>query len=285
MSKSSRNIFSVLPILTCLIQSTGLAEEPAPSDGLFNPKPENRLREFSSDRPDQTEGPITIDAGHFQLEMDFATFTSAESNGLRTQTWNIAPFNLRIGLLDNLELSLIFGSYLRSHTAGRGAPAMPTLSGAGDFTVRFKVNFWGNDEGQSALGVLPFVKLPTSTGGLGNNSVEGGALLPFSVTLPAGFDLGMETGLGILRNQTGRHYHCEWINSVTCEHRVVGRLKGYCEFFSTVSAETGATWIGTVDLGLVYGVTANVQLDCGCNIGVTAAADDVNAFSGMSIRF
>jgi hypothetical protein len=32
-------------------------------------------------------------------------------------------------------------------------------------------------------------------------------------------------------------------------------------------------------------VTENVQLDCGCNVGVTTAADDVNAFTGITVRF
>jgi hypothetical protein len=32
---------------------------------LFNPTPEKLLRELASDRPDQTEGPTTVDAGHW----------------------------------------------------------------------------------------------------------------------------------------------------------------------------------------------------------------------------
>ncbi len=42
---------------------------------LFNPVPENLMRELSPDRPDETESPYTVDAGHYQLEMDFANFT------------------------------------------------------------------------------------------------------------------------------------------------------------------------------------------------------------------
>jgi hypothetical protein len=32
------------------------------------------LRELSTDRPDKTERPFTVDAGHFQLEMDLFSY-------------------------------------------------------------------------------------------------------------------------------------------------------------------------------------------------------------------
>jgi hypothetical protein len=32
-------------------------------------------------------------------------------------------------------------------------------------------------------------------------------------------------------------------------------------------------------------LTENVQIDCGCNVGVTSAADDINTFSSISVRF
>ena len=40
---------------------------------LFNPTPDEYMREMSPDRPDKTDSPFTVDAGHFQLEMDYRT--------------------------------------------------------------------------------------------------------------------------------------------------------------------------------------------------------------------
>jgi hypothetical protein len=37
---------------------------------LFNPIPKDQMRPFSIDRPDVTESPISVDAGHFQFEGD-----------------------------------------------------------------------------------------------------------------------------------------------------------------------------------------------------------------------
>jgi hypothetical protein len=148
-----------------------------------------------------------------------------------------------------------------------------------------KINVWGNDGGRTALGFLPFVKFPTNSDQLGNNSVEGGALLPFAAKLPAGFDMGMESGLRFLRNEVGRSYHEEFVQSVTFGHALIGKLEGYLEFFSSVSTERGSGWIGTVDFGLTYAIAGNVQLDCGGNVGVRRAADDLNTFTGITVRF
>src|ERR1700690_1895783 len=49
---------------------------------LFNPTPVKYMRELSPDRPDETESPYTVDAGHFQLEMDFANYTYNETAGI-----------------------------------------------------------------------------------------------------------------------------------------------------------------------------------------------------------
>ena len=253
---------------------------------FFQPTPQEFMRELSTDRPDKTESPYTVDSGHFQLEMDFANFTAADTGGVRTRAWNVAPINLKIGLLNQIDLQFIFDGYLhvRAHDE-KARPETMTRSGVGDFTTRLKVNLWGDDGGKTAFAVLPFVKFPTNTNGLGNNAVEGGILFPLAVKLPADFDLGTEVGVGIFRNGEDDGRHGEFIQSVTVGHAVVGKLSGYAELFSNLSTQRHAGWIGTVDAGVSYLVTDNIQLDAGCNFGVTQAADDFNPFTGISIRF
>ncbi len=51
---------------------------------------------LSPDRPDKTESPYTLDAGHFMVEMDFVTFTHDDTvMGARTETWNVTSVNLK----------------------------------------------------------------------------------------------------------------------------------------------------------------------------------------------
>lgn len=270
-----------------LANAARAADEASPDKSgytLLNPTPVEAMRELSPDRPDKTESPYTVDAGHFQLEMDFVTFTHDDTDGVRTETWNVAPVNLKVGLLNNVDLQFIYDDYIHERTRDR-VGTTTTQSGFGDLTPRLKINLWGNDGGETAFALLPFVKVPVNTDRLGNDAVEGGMILPLAVKLPAGWDMGLEAAASCFRNNIGSGYHAEFIQTVTFDHAIIGKLNGYGEFFSDISSEGGPAWIGTVDVGLEYLVTENVQLDCGGNFGVTPAADDVNLFTGITVRF
>jgi hypothetical protein len=289
MRRLSMRIAVFVPILLCcsVRADDDTNKPPADKSGydLFNPTPLELMRELSPDRPDKTESPYTVDAGHFQLEMDFANYTEDNADGVRTEAWNIAPVNLKVGVLNNVDVQFILDDYLHVRTVDHVAGTTTTQSGFGDFTTRLKINLWGNDGGPTAFGVMPFVKFPANTDHLGNDAVEGGLIFPLAIKLPAGWDMGLQTEVDFLQNDANDNYHEEFDNMVTFDHAIFGKLSGYCEFFSSVSTERGASWVGTVDVGLEYLVTENVQLDCGCNVGVTHAADDVNPFAGITVRF
>jgi hypothetical protein len=274
-----------LAALGAAAQETNSAPPDKSSYNLFNPVPDVLLRELSPDRPHKTESPYTLDAGHFMLEMDFANFTYDQTDDTTTRAWNVAPFNLKAGLLNNVDLQFVFDNYLNIRTENRAAGVTKTQSGVGDFTMRLKINLWGDDGGQTAFALLPYVKFPTSTDHLGNNSVEGGVIFPLAVKLPDDFDLGLETAVSCLRDDNDSNYHADFINSITLDHNIIGKLSGYLEFFSDISTESHSSWVGTVDVGLEFLVTENIQLDCGCNIGVTRAADNANPFAGITVRF
>jgi hypothetical protein len=275
------------PFLGWIAFGVRAQETPTPDKSgydLSNPVPDALMRELSPDRPDKTESPYTLDAGHFMLEMDFANFICDKTDGTTTKAWNVGDFNFKTGLLNNVDIQFVHNNYLNVHTED-GSGKSTTQSGFGDFTTRLKINMWGDDSGKTAFALLPYVKFPTSTDNLGNNAVEGGLLLPLAVKLPGGFDLGLETGAGLFQDGNDGHYHEDFVNMATVDHAIAGRLSGYVEFFSDISTERHSSWIGTVDFGLEFAVTENVQLDCGCNFGATRAADDFNPFAGITVRF
>ena len=275
-------------IFKAAAQETSSGSTNTPDKGgydLFHLAPPGLMRELSPDRPDKTESPYTVDAGHYQLEMDFANYTYNDVGGTTTRAWNVVPFNIKAGLLNNVDLQFVFDNYLNVRTENRATGAAMTQSGVGDFTTRLKINLWGDDGGRTAFALLPFVKFPTSTDNLGNDAVEGGVIFPLAVKLPDAFDLGLETAVTWLRDDNDGDYHADFINSVTCDHAIIGKLSGYLEFFSDISTESHSAWVGTVDTGLEFLVTENIQLDYGCNFGVTRAADNFNPFAGITVRF
>ena len=120
---------------------------------------------------------------------------------------------------------------------------------------------------------------------MGNNSIEGGLVLPLAVTLPDDFFMGLTTRFDAMRDEGEDGYHAEFVNSILLGADLFADAFGYMEFFSWVSAERDADWVGTFNTGFIYYLSANVQLNAGVNLGVTRSAADWNPFVGMAWRF
>lgn len=250
---------------------------------LLNRTPDAALRDMSTDRPDKTESPYTVDAGRIQIETDLVAYTRDESDGVTTETLDILPFNFKLGLTHDSDLQIVYGSFTRVRTEGPGY--RDTDTGAGDLVIRYKRNFWGNDGGKTAFGIMPFVKIPTSTLDSANDDVEGGIIVPLAIDLGHGMGLGVMTEVDLLRSETGSGYEPTFINSATLSFELTKKLGLYTEVYTERSADDGAETVVTLDAGLTYAVTDNLQLDTGLAIGVTDAADDINVFAGLSRRF
>lgn len=246
---------------------------------LANPTPENLLRELSTDRPDATEGPTTVDAGHLQLEMSFGEFTRDRQGGVRTTESSFAPFNLRLGLLHNVEAGLFFDPYIRVTEKPRVGP-QARVRGVGDTTLRLKYNLWGNDGGESAFGVFVDVKFPTAARGLGNDKVDGALTLPFTADLGAGWDMGGMTS--IAAEHDGSRHRPVWTNSLTVGHDLVEHVGAFVEI---VSQAGDGPHLCTFNTGIAWEINRNLKFDVGGNFGVSHSAPDFAWFVGMTRRF
>jgi len=280
-------------VLCCLLAATVLGAVAAAADDtdksvftLFNLTPLDHLRELSVDGPAKSASPYTVDAGHFQLEMNLVSYTydRSPSHGSRRRLddWSIAPLNLKVGLLNRLDAQVVLETYEVVRERTRRGRVM--RRGFGDVTVRLKYNVWGNDDGQTAFAAMAYVKAPTSQDHVGNPGVEGGLILPFAASLPWDFDTDLMTRFDAVRDNDGRGYHPEFVHSVDLGHDLIGKLSGYVEWFSDVSTERGAGWESTFDVGLIYGLTPNMQIQAGVDLGLTRAADEVDSFIGLAWR-
>jgi hypothetical protein len=258
-------------IALALIAAAGQDATPA--------RPTDR-REMSTDRPDKTESPYTVDAGRFQFELDVATYTTDRSGGVRAETLSVAPVNLKLGLDRATDLQLIVEPYLRRTVTDRRFGTRATVDGFGDVTIRLKRNLWGDDGGPTAFALMPFVKLPTNAGDLGNDKVEFGVIAPLAIALSDRIGLGLMTEVDMVEDG-GRGYRANFINSATLGFALTDRLGMYTELF----AERGDEWVVTGDVGFTYALSDYTQLDAGANLGITRAADDLAVFVGLSRRF
>lgn len=243
------------------------------------------LRELSTDRPDKTESPYTVDAGHIQVELDLAAFARDRDGMSRAETFTIAPVNLKLGVTRSTDLQLIFGGHIRQTvTDGSTRRRIPTR-GVGDVTVRLKHNLWGNDGGATALALMPFVTLPTGSNGLGAEAAEFGLIVPLAISVGPGVGAGLMTEIDFARDGEERGYRPSFVNSATVAFDLTNRLGLYTELFTERSTARVARWVVTGDVGLTYTVGRNAQIDAGVNLGLTDAADDLAVFIGLSQRF
>jgi hypothetical protein len=268
--------------------ATAPSSQPAPDKSiysLFYPTPANLLREFNPDRPDQTEGPYTVDAGHLQLESSFAEYTHVKDQGTSSDLWSVAPTNLRLGLLNNLEADLIVDPYLNLRTASSGTSSATRANGFGDTQLRAKLNLWGNDGGLTAFGLLPFIQLPTANNGLGNRHVEGGLILPLQINLSDDTSIGVQAEGDLLRNDSNTGYGSDFSFSAVLDQHLIGPLAGYIEYVGILPIRLGETYSAYFDAGFTWLLSTNIQLDIGINKGLTRSAYDYDIFSGISLRW
>ena len=255
---------------------------------LFHPTPEQYMRELSADRPDKTDCPFTVDAGHFQVEMDYANFTydapTAAHGNLKSEQYLLAPMNIKVGVLNNMDLQLVLQPWQWQRIEDKNAGTIENNSGFGDVTPRVKVNLMGNDGGFFAVALIPFVKFPTAQNSLGNGAYEGGVGIPYAFDV-SHWDVGFQTTVSVNHDTLGRGYHAEIANSVSIGHALIGDLEYHVEFFSSVSTEQNSDWVGTFDTWLTYPVNKNLVLDGGVYIGVTRAADSWHPWIGMTWRY
>lgn len=271
----------VLPASLAAKDAPGGEKQPAAVDKnqyhLFNPTPRHAMREMSTDRPDVTESPYSVDAGHLQIEMDAVAFTRDRHTPERDggfESWSFASSNIKLGITNWMDLQVV----VPMHQQIRRGP-----SGFGDVTIRLKNNLWGNDGGDTALAIMPFVKIPTADDDLGNGEVEGGVIIPFAAALPNDWSFGAMLEVDFLSDDNGSGRQADFITSVTVGHSIVGDLGGYLEFVSVVGTESD--WVATFNTGLTLGIGENLQLDGGVNVGLTRAAEDITTFLGLSVRF
>src|SRR5687768_909846 len=135
-----------LPALALVALASTASAAPPDKSGfhLFNPTPRELMRDMETDRPDVTESPRTVDAGHFQVEASFFEYEHDDDNdgSERVETVSVLPSNLKVGLLNNVDLQLVLVPYVHESTHDQRHKTRDTADGFGDTQVRLKVNFW-----------------------------------------------------------------------------------------------------------------------------------------------
>lgn len=280
-------------LLVSIAGGTANASDPDKSQyTLFNPTPDRLLRDLTTDRPDTTESPFTVDAGRFQVETNLFGYTRSrpDVDGTVTDSYDFLITNVRVGLTHNSEINVVFQPYGIVRTRPLDPVLATRSSGIGGVDIRAKVNLWGNDSfekpGATALGLLPFITLPTDrNNGISPDGVEGGLIVPFAVKLSEKFGLGLNAGVHVVRNEDTPGHHAEYLTSAALSYEWTEALGTYYEVAARFNTGNPLGDIVVLATGFTYKLNKNLQFDAGVRLGATKAAERYSPFVGVSARY
>jgi len=278
-----RNLLVGSAVLMSLVCASTSQAQDKNGYNLFNPTPRGQMRPLSADRPDATESPITVDAGHVQVEVSFFDFARSDHDGDEFDSWTAFDANIKIGLLNRVDLQFVFGVFGEETTNPALGPET-SVEGFSDVQIRTKVNLWGNEGGTTAFGIMPVIKIPTNTD-LSNGEVEGGVIVMLGWDAGESWGLGFQAEIDFVFDEAEDEHDTEFLHTAVLGFDVTQPLGAYVEYVGVVSSEDDADYRVLLSTGLTYALSPNLVLDMGTQIGLTGSADDLNLFAGMTVRF
>lgn len=247
--------------------------------GAHSPGASYSLRDLEADRPDATESPRTVDAGHFQIESSVLGYSRDRASGVRTESWSWGETNFKFGLNDSMDLQLVLEPYVREVTRDGG---MRTVAeGFGDVTLRLKWNQWGNDGGKTAFAVFPYVKIPSGSA-VSNDRWEGGLILPWAAEISERVGFGMQAEFAYVWDEEKRGHSIDFLHTAVLGFDVTGRLGLYVEY---VGIAGDGPYEAYASGGVTWAINDQFQWDAGVVLGINDAAEDLNTFTGFTVKF
>jgi hypothetical protein len=254
---------------------------------LFNPTPKHLMREMHTDRPDVTETPFTVDAGHLQFEFDFFNIYRHPLTLKRRETDFLLLNGIaKIGLTDRLDFEVIF-SASQWHFPDTRSTKLPSITdtiqarrGFGDIGLRTKINLIGNAHERYGLALMPSLLIP-----LPNPASEAtymhGLTLIWATTLLGKFELGGQVEYFRLYDVQKNFQHPEYWATIELGFDLSHRLSAFTEYVSIMGEQK--QYFHTVNGGLIYALSPNFRLDMATNIGLNQRSPSA-VFVGFSCR-
>ncbi|MGI9652930.1 transporter [Chryseobacterium sp. RLHN22] len=249
---------------------------------LFNPVPRELMREMETDRPDVTESPYTVDAGHFQYETDIIGLTREKSDFKNTKTLLINQANLKIGLTGSTAIQIGFETYGWQKEKDLSTGITESKHGVGDLNIRIKQNIIGNNKGSFALAILPYVKIPTSQYE-DDDLVEGGLIVPMIYKFSGEWKLGFQVEVDRLKDTDEHAMHTELLQTLTISHPLLKNIEGIAETYYTYDFKAHEIY-NFINAAVQMEVAKNFKIDAGLNYGIQHHAEK-RYFLGASYRY
>lgn len=268
------------PFLSCI--AAAISSLAAPEDVIQMEK--KSVRPLSTDRPDQTESACSVPKGWFQVESNLVSFSRSYGGVEQVQDTSLCDFLFKYGITENTDLQVGWAPRLLHREKDCDGFLTDKSNGRGDLSLRMKTNLIGNDGGPYAIALLPWVKAPVATQGMGCTSWEYGLTINQELDIGGGWELGSSIFLAMASTDTRDHCF-EPAFTLAIGRDLTEKLGFYMETYQGWLDEEGGRYLqSSVDGGLTYLVTPNLKFDAGVNWFFNGH-ETLNPFVGVSFRF
>ena len=204
-----------------------------------------------TDRPDQTESPVTLEKGRLQIES--GVLHQVDGDGNEELKALLIPTNLfRFGISKKVELRLVL--QLEGHKIFNDNAYHYAL---GSIELGTKIALNQNENSTVQFAILSHLKLPK------DNEDRLGFLNRISLA----HNIGQNTSVGY--NFGYNHYHQghgNFIYTIAIGQTLIKKLSIYIEPYGSVYSASAP--LSNFDYGLAYLVNSNLQLDLSFGLGL-----------------
>lgn len=237
-----------------------------------------------TDRPDFTEASSTVGRGVLQMESGY-TYVRNKDPDDNSTTHSVGEVLFRYGVFaDWLEFRLQVLPLIQTSSTGIGPTT--TESGVGDLYLGAKIALAPQEGFWPELAIMPQMTVPSGGSAFTNNEVLPGVNCLYGWDVNDFLAIGANTQFNQrLDGGTGGKY-LEFIQTASLAYSLTDKVGAYTEWFmlSPSGADTERVQ-HYMDGGFTYLLTNDVQFDIRAGFGLTGAADDFFAGTGLSIRF
>ncbi len=237
---------------------------------------------LATDRPDFVESSDVVGRGRIQIETSIAGERQRQA-GLRARL-TATPTLLRIGVSDTLEIRLETDGRLRLRISD--ATGVYRESGWGDVALGVKWHQRDGDEETLTPGIGWLLHVDADSG---SRAFRGDGWRP-SLRLVAewefagGWSLGVMPGIYQDRDTSGRYVG--GILAAVLGKSFTQKLRGFVEVSGQqLTSQRHGGQVTTLDTGLAYLLSRDLQVDIAASRGLSGAAPDLAWTLGLSARF
>ena len=239
---------------------------------------------FCPNRPGLGSSTCSTEAGRVSVEVGVGGWTIDNADDARDDSVTLGETFLRYGIDDKTELQLGFTAY--THVYSRSGAAIDTDGGFSDVRLGVRRNLIGNDGGDAALAIEPYVTLPVGTRAASAGDWSAGVTLPASFTLGSGFSLGATSVAAAAVDADGDGRHFAASEYLGLGHDLSNNVSATAEIGLTYDDDpSGESWAPVASASVGWAPRDLLQIDAGTVVGLNDDSADLQIYFGISKLF